>query len=151
MRKSYNISIGCDHAGLELAKELSVGLFDIGHNINSFFPALNTSVDYPDYAFKTCQSVTLYSHTISRGVLVCGSGVGMAIAANRNSSIRCVNTNDPEIVKIAREHNDVNVLALGARIVTDKEQIWNCITNFLHTEYEGGRHEKRVMKLFGVY
>lgn len=151
IQMSYTISIGCDHAGLELAKELSVGLFDIGHNINSFFPALNTRVDYPDYAFKTCSSVTLDSHTISRGILVCGSGVGMAIAANRNSGIRCVNTNDPEIVKIAREHNDVNVLALGARIVTDKEQLWKCVTTFLDTKYEGGRHEQRVMKLFGVY
>lgn len=148
---SYTISIGADHAGLELAKELSVWLFDTGHKIFTFFPTPNRKVDYPDYAYKTCSSVTLGSHTTSRGILVCGSGIGMAIAANRNYGIRCVNTNDPEIVKIAREHNDVNVLALGARFITDKDKIWDCVTMFLHTKYEGGRHEQRVMKLFGAH
>lgn len=147
----YTISIGADHAGLELAKELSVWLFDAGHKIFTFFPAPNTKVDYPDYAYKTCSSVTLESHTTSRGILVCGSGVGMAIAANRHRGIRCVNTNDPEIAKIAREHNDVNVLALGARFVTDKEEVWKCVTTFLESKYEGGRHEQRIMKLFGEY
>lgn len=147
----YTISIGADHAGLELARELSVGLFDSGHKIHTFFPAPNTHVDYPDYAYRTCSSVTLDSHTTSRGILVCGSGVGMAIAANRHTGVRCVNTNDPEIAKIAREHNDVNVLALGARFITSKEQLWLCVTNFLQTKYEGGRHEQRVMKLFGVF
>jgi len=148
---SYTISIGCDHAGLELAQQISVWLFDAGHKIYTFFPAPNTRVDYPDYAYKTCSSITLGSHGSSRGILVCGSGVGMAIAANRHSGIRCVNTNDPNIAKIAREHNDVNTLALGARFVTDKEEIWKCITTFLDTKYEGGRHEQRVMKLFGVF
>lgn len=148
---SYTISIGADHAGLELARELSVGLFDSGHKIHTFFPAPNTKVDYPDYAYRTCSSVTLDSHTTSRGILVCGSGVGMAIAANRHTGIRCVNTNDPEIAMIAREHNDVNVLALGARFIISKEQLWMCVTNFLQTKYEGGRHEQRVMKLFGVF
>lgn len=145
----FKVSIGCDHAGLELAKKLSVWLFDKGSSVYTFFPPENKSVDYPDYAHKTCSSVLLDSHTVSRGILVCGTGVGMAIAANRFTGIRCVNSHDPEVIKLAREHNDVNVISLGARFITD-ENAWTCVETFLGSYYEGGRHEKRVMKLFEV-
>jgi ribose 5-phosphate isomerase B len=149
MTKQYDISIGCDHAGLSLARELSVWLFDIGHTIYTFFPPEKTKVDYPDYAYQTSASVTLASHTISRGILICGSGVGMSIAANRFKGIRCVLASDPYVVEMARRHNDVNMLALGARVIGSDMAV-ACVEAFLNTAYEGGRHEQRVMKLFNV-
>ena len=145
----FKVSIGCDHAGLETAKKLSVWLFDKGCAVLTFFPPDNKRVDYPEYARKTCQSVLLDSHTISRGILVCGTGVGMAIAANRFTGIRCVNSHDLTIVRLAREHNDANVLSLGSRFISD-EHAWKCAETFLESYYEGGRHEQRVMQLFEV-
>ena len=149
MTKHYDISIGCDHAGLALAKQLSVWLFDVGHTIHTFFPADKAKVDYPDYAYQACSSVTLGSHTVSRGILICGSGVGMSIAANRFKGIRCVLASDPYITEISRKHNDVNVLALGSR-VTGEDMATACVESFLNTAYEGGRHEQRIMKLFNM-
>lgn len=149
MTKQYDISIGCDHAGLSLARELSVWFFDIGHTIYTFFPPEKTKVDYHDYAYQTSASVTLASHTISRGILVCGSGVGMSIAANRFKGIRCVLASDPYVVEMARKHNDVNVIALGSRIIGTDMAV-ACIEAFLNTSYEGGRHEQRIMKLFNM-
>lgn len=146
----FTVSIGCDHAGLETAKKLSVWLFDRGCAVHTFFPPEGRNVDYPEYARKTCDSVLLDSHTISRGILVCGTGVGMAMAANRLSGIRCVNSHDPVIIKLSREHNDSNVLALGARFISD-EHAWTCAETFLESHYEGGtRHENRIMQLFRV-
>jgi len=149
MTKEFTVSIGSDHAGIDLAHELSVWLFDVGHKIYTFFPPDKTKVDYPDYAYKTCSSVMLSSHTISRGILVCGSGVGMSIAANRYNGIRCVLASDPYVVEMARKHNDVNVIALGSRIIGTDMAV-ACIEAFLNTSYEGGRHEQRIMKLFNM-
>ena len=149
MTKQYDISIGCDHAGLELARQLSAWLFDVGHTIYTFFPEEKSKVDYPDYAYKACSSVTLGSHTVSRGILICGSGVGMSIAANRFKGIRCVLASDPYVAEMSRRHNDTNVIALGAR-VTGSDMAIACVEAFLNTSYEGGRHEQRIMKLFNM-
>jgi len=147
--KSYTISIGCDHAGLELASELSTWLFDIGHSIHTYFPNKTEKVDYPDYAYKTCQSVMLDSHTVSRGILICGTGIGMSIAANRFRNIRCALVTDPFSAELSRRHNDANVLALGARVL-GKDMAVACVETFLSTAYEGGRHEARIKKLFDL-
>lgn len=137
------ILIGADHAGKELAAKLSVWLFDINYSVKTFFPINDINVDYPDYAHKTCKSIS----GSDVGILVCGTGVGMAIAANRFKHIRCVNSHDIDIIRLSRQHNNSNVLSLGARFI-DEETAWKCVKIFIHTSFEGGRHQTRIDKLY---
>lgn len=102
------------------------------------------SVDYPDYALKVAELVS--RHEADRGILVCGSGLGVAITANKVDGVRAVTANDIELARLSREHNDANVLSLGARIV-DESQAKEITDLWLRTEYEGGRHQRRIDKI----
>ena len=135
------IFIASDHAGFELKNKLIrhfEGRFkDLGTESND-------SVDYPDYAKLLVDNI---NKTInSRGILICGSGVGMSIAANRHSNIRAGLAFNPEIAELVRKHNDVNVLVLPGRFIDIQEAI-KCVDIFLKTNFEGGRHQKRIEKI----
>lgn len=139
---TQTIAIACDHAGVTL-KEAIKGAFP---NLNWLDLGTNgpESVDYPDYAGKVADAIK--DGQAARGVLICGSGIGISIAANRHRHIRCANVWSVEAATLSRQHNDVNVAALGARLVDEKIAI-ACIEAFLNTNFEGGRHQKRVDKL----
>jgi len=136
------IAIACDHAGLPLKEFLKSALpdvawLDLGTNTAD-------SVDYPDYAGKL--AAALKEGKAGRGVLICGSGVGISIAANRHAHIRCALVSDVATARLSREHNDANVVALGARFIVP-EVAKEIVEVFLATGFEAGRHQKRVDKL----
>ncbi|MGP1485063.1 MAG: ribose 5-phosphate isomerase B [Campylobacter sp.] len=138
------IFIASDHAGFEmkqkaisLLKDLGFDTVDLGTNDGK------TSVDYPDFANKLAQNL---KENDIYGVLICGTGIGISIAANRHSNVRCALCHDVTTAKLAREHNDANVIAFGGRMIG--EAVLNDILNaFFDTEFSGGRHERRVKKL----
>lgn len=137
-----NLVIGSDHAGLELKTNLLSNLKDIQWKDVGCFDT--SSVDYPDYADLVVQKIL--SGEFKMGVLVCGSGQGMAIRANKYKDIRAALCWTSEIAKLSRAHNDANILCLPGRFMTLLEAA-DCIKTFLNTEFEGGRHSQRVAKL----
>ena len=138
------IAIGCDHAGLALKRALAAALHDTGHTVLDMGTHDAASVDYPDIAHAVCAAVE--SGRAQRGVLVCGSGVGMSIAANRHPGIRCALAGEAATARLCREHNDANVLALGARMIGE-QAAREILRVFLATPFEGGRHIRRLEKL----
>ena len=138
------IAIGADHAGFELKNQLSDVLRQTGHDVCDFGTNSAESTDYPDYALRVAKAVA--SGTVERGVLVCGSGVGMSIAANKVHGIRAALGVTLEEVRLTRAHNNANVLTLGARF-TDAALAGELLRTFLETPFEGGRHERRVAKI----
>lgn len=138
------VALGADHAGFELKEALKRTLEARGVRWHDFGTAATASVDYPDYAVQVAEAVA--AGRADRGILVCGSGVGMAIAANKVRGIRAAPIVDVEGAVLAREHNDLNVLTLGGRrtSVADAERI---VAAFLDTPFAGGRHEQRVRKI----
>jgi ribose 5-phosphate isomerase B len=138
------IAIASDHAGFELKEVLKQEIRSIGFDVNDLGPNHGQAVDYPDYA--NTLSEWIKSNKDGKGVLICGSGVGMCIAANRHRDVRAALCHNGLTAVLARKHNNANVLCLGARLVgTDVAK--DCIRHFLTTEFEGGRHEGRVAKL----
>ena len=141
MKKTF---IASDHAGYNLKKEIikkfskKLKFEDLGSN-NS-----NKSVDYSDYAHKLCRKVIKNKSNI--GILVCGSGMGMAMAANKHKKIRAALCYSVKNAKLSRLHNDANIITLGSRFI-NKRLAFNCIKFFLNTNFEGGRHKKRVNKI----
>ena len=138
------VAIGSDHAGYALKSVLAAALAAAGHQVRDCGPADGARVDYPDYADAVCAEVA--SGAARFGVLVCGSGVGMSIAANRHGAIRCVLAGDAITARLGRAHNDANVLALGARLIGEAVAR-DILAGFLATAYEGGRHDGRLAKL----
>jgi ribose 5-phosphate isomerase B len=138
------VAIGCDHAGLPLKTALVRALREAGHTVVDAGTNDSGRVDYPDYAHAVCRAVQAGDARF--GVLVCGSGVGMSIAANRHHGIRCVLAGDPVTARLSRAHNDANVLALGARLLGEDMGI-EILRAFLAGSYEGGRHDQRIAKL----
>lgn len=138
------IAIASDHAAIELKAALASWLAGEGHQVDDLGPEAGASVDYPDYGYKLAKYVA--SGLSERGVALCGSGIGISIAVNRNSACRCALVSEPASAALSREHNDANVLALGARLVS-LDVAKACITAFLTTEFAGGRHGQRVEKL----
>ena len=138
------IAIGADHAGFELKNQLGDVLRQTGHEVCDFGTNSAESTDYPDYALRVAKAVA--SEAAERGVLVCGSGVGMSIAANKVRGVRAALGVTPEEVRLTRAHNDSNVLTLGARF-TDPALARELLQVFLETPFEGGRHERRVAKI----
>ena len=138
------LAIGADHGGYELKeeiisllKEMNIDYEDLGCNCED-------SVDYPDYGLPVAEKVA--NGEVDRGIVICGTGIGMSIAANKVKGIRCALVHDLFTAKLTREHNDTNVLAMGARVIgpglaTEIARVW------LSTEFEGGRHEKRIGKI----
>jgi len=138
------IAIGADHAGFELKQKIHALLENEGHQITDEGTIDNNSVDYPDFARKVAHDVT--EGRADFGVLVCGSGIGMAIAANKVSGIRAANVCNATEAQLSREHNNANVVAIGARLV-DERRAKEIIQTFLKTPFAGGRHERRIEKI----
>ncbi len=139
------IAIASDHAGFELKSVLAKELETAGYAVLDLGTYGPESVDYPDFAVALAQVVELGK--VDRGVLVCGTGIGISIAANRNPAVRAALCHDETTARLAREHNDANVLALGAR-TTGEDVAKACLRTFLTTDFPGGeRHERRVAKL----
>lgn len=140
------IAIGADHAGFILKEHLRARLAEAGHELRDFGAHSAESVDYPDYAALVAGAVV--GGSAERGILVCGSGIGMAIAANRVRGVRAAACVDLYSARLCRQHNDANVLALGSRIVAPP--LAEALAEvFLTTTFEGGRHARRVAKLDG--
>ena len=142
--RGETIAIASDHAGFHLKEVLGGELLKLGYGVLDLGPENDESVDYPDFAQALAQSLSEGQAT--RGVLVCGSGIGMSIAANRHPGIRAALCQNAEAARLARQHNDANVLALGERMIGE-EAAKECLRVFLSTEFEGGRHARRVAKL----
>jgi len=141
------IAVGSDHAGFEL-KELMRRLLDgAGHEVVDVGTDSEESTDYPCHAADAARLVA--SGDADRAVIVCGSGVGVAIVANKVDGVRAVNAHDPEEAEISRRHNDANVLALAGRRL-DRADAEIIVERFLETEFEGGRHERRVKQISAV-
>ena len=135
------IALSADHAGYELKDQLAAWLAAEGHEVIDLGTNGPDSVDYPDYGARLGRAVA--SAEADRGIAVCGSGIGIAIAANRNPGCRCAQVNEPLSATLARTHNDANAIALGARLI-GPEMAKACVAAFLATDFEGGRHQRRV-------
>ena len=140
------IAIGADHAGVETKDRLGALIAGEGHEVLDLGTHGSDSVDYPDYALAVARAVV--EGRAERGLLVCGTGIGMCITANRVHGIRAAKCNDPFEARMARQHNDANVLCLGARVL-DASVIDEIVRLFLSTPFEGGRHARRVAKMDG--
>jgi len=138
------IAIGADHAGVALKDQLKQWLIERGDAVDDVGTFTADSVDYPDYAAAVGHAVA--EGRAERGVLVCGSGIGMAIAANKIHGIRAAAVVDEASARLSREHNDANVLTLGARL-TAVDEARELLRIFLVTEYQGGRHQQRIDKI----
>ena len=138
------IALAADHAGFELKDLLKQDLEEMGYEVLDLGTNGPESVDYPD--FGTALAEALAQGRAGRGLLVCGTGIGISIAANRNPAVRAAVCHDETSARLAREHNDANVLALGARLI-GTEVARDCLKTFLQTEFAGGRHGRRVAKL----
>ncbi|WP_019016212.1 ribose 5-phosphate isomerase B [Elioraea tepidiphila] len=141
------VAIGADHAGFPLKAALAEALREMGHQVLDLGTDGTVSVDYPDFAHAVCRAVA--EGRARFGVLVCGTGIGMSIAANRHPEIRCALVHDATGARLTRAHNDANVLAMGARM-TGVEPALDALRAFLATPYEGGRHDRRLAKLTPV-
>jgi ribose 5-phosphate isomerase B len=141
------IAIGADHAGYELKEEVRRGLEEAGHEVRDLGTHSETSVDYPDFAVAVARAVA--SGEADRGILICGTGIGMAITANRVRGVRAASCSDCYSARMARAHNDANVLTFGARVV-GPGLAGELVRAFLETGFEGGRHERRVEKIEAV-
>jgi ribose 5-phosphate isomerase B len=138
------IALAADHAGYLLKDELARWLAEQGHEVSDLGTNGPESVDYPKYGELVANAVA--SGEAERGIAVCGSGIGISIAVNRNPHCRCARVDDPLSAELAREHNDANVLALGGRLIgTDMAKA--CVLAFLDTQFAGGRHQRRVDQL----
>lgn len=138
------IALGADHAGVTLKEEVKRVLEDLNLPYRDFGTSSDESVDYPDYAARVAAAVA--SGECDRAILVCGSGIGMAIAANKVRGVRAAPVVDLETARLCRAHNDANVLALGAR-VTPRDRALEIVRTFLDTPFAGGRHQARVEKI----
>lgn len=138
------IALSADHAGVDLKDELAVWLGEQGHEILDLGTNSHESVDYPRYGAMLAEAIA--DGRAERGISVCGSGIGVAIAANRNPACRCAQVAEPLSASLARRHNDANAIALGARLI-GVEMAKACVAAFLSTEFEGGRHQRRVDQL----
>ncbi len=138
------VSIASDHAGFDQKQHLAHYLRDEGFEVADLGPATDDRVDYPDFARAVAEDVAAGNSRF--GVLVCGTGIGMAIAANKVSGIRAANVIDPRFAELTRQHNDANVVTLSGRFVSleDNQRIVNV---FLNTAFEGGRHADRIQKI----
>lgn len=138
------IAIACDHAGLALKEQLFQHLKDDGHAVLDLGTNSDESVDYPDFGFAMAGAIR--DGKVDRGVLVCGSGIGISIAANRYPEVRAALIHDALGARMARQHNDANVICFGGRMI-GIETAKDCLATFLSTDFEGGRHGRRVAKL----
>jgi ribose 5-phosphate isomerase B len=142
--QNYDIAIATDHAGVRLKNKIKEHLQKIGMNVLDLGTNTEERVDYPDYANKMVEEII--AKTVSKGILICGTGIGMSIAANRSSDIRAALCFNEFMAERARSHNDANILVLGSKICEDEISL-KMIDLFLHTKFEGGRHTGRLAKI----
>ena len=138
------IGIASDHAGFDLKANIVLFLSELRYEVNDMGPATSNSVDYPDYGISVAQAVT--ANKVSRGIVICGTGIGMSIVVNRFPGIRGTLCSDVYTAKLCREHNDSNILIMGGRIV-DHGLAREIVKVWLNTPFEGGRHQKRLDKI----
>jgi|SRR5690348_15910772 len=139
-----HIALAADHAGYLLKDELARWLQEQGHQVTDLGTNGPESVDYPEYGARVANAVA--TGQAERGIAVCGSGIGISIAVNRNPKCRCARVDDPLSAQLSREHNDANVIAFGGRLIgTDMAKA--CVLAFLDTDFAGGRHQRRVDEL----
>lgn len=142
--KSNIIPVACDHGGYELKEYLKGKLIEEGYLIHDFGTFSNESMDYPDVAHPLAQAINKAQFV--RGILICGSGNGVCMTANKYLNVRAALCWNTELAKLARLHNDANILCLPGRFI-DFEEAWTAVKVFLSTEFEGGRHINRIEKL----
>ncbi|MFL6845520.1 MAG: ribose 5-phosphate isomerase B [Allosphingosinicella sp.] len=138
------IAIVSDHAAFEMKAALAAWLREAGHSVTDLGPDGVDPVDYPDYGYKLAEEIA--EGRAGLGVALCGSGIGISIAANRHPACRCALVSEPLSARMAREHNDANVIAMGGRLI-GLEMAKACVEAFLATPFAGGRHQRRVDKL----
>lgn len=138
------IPIGSDHAGFELKKNIISYLKGLGYEVKDYGTFSEESCDYPEYAHAVCEHIKNNPKTL--GVLICGSGNGISMTANKHQHIRAALSWTPEIARMARLHNDANIVSMPARFIT-LEEAKEIVAVFLKTEFEGGRHQRRVDKI----
>ena len=138
------IFISSDHAGYKLKELIKLQLNKKKFKYTDLGPKNDNRVDYPDYAHKVAKKVKINKDYL--GILVCGSGIGMNIVANRHKNIRAAQCFNLKSTKLSRLHNDANIITLGSRLLTNKNAL-NCVSVFLNTKFEGGRHTKRIKKI----
>jgi ribose 5-phosphate isomerase B len=138
------IAIVSDHAAFEMKAMLAEHLSERGFEVLDLGTSSTDSVDYPDYGYRLAQAIA--DGRAARGVSLCGSGIGISIAVNRHPACRCALVSDGLSARLAREHNDANVIAMGARLI-GIETAKDCLDQFLATPFAGGRHQRRVDKL----
>ncbi len=139
-----NIAIGSDHAGFALKTTLITILEAQGHQVRDFGCYSEDSIDYPDYAHPVAEEIEQQKSEL--GILICGSGNGISMTANKHQGIRCALCWNPEVASLARQHNDANILSLPASFISP-EVAQEILTAFLSAEFEGGRHANRVSKI----
>lgn len=137
------VSVGCDHGGLDLKETVCAVIRDLGHTVDNHGCDTPDSVDYPDFARSVCDAVE--NGKSDRGILICGTGIGMSMAANRSRAIRAALCHEEFTARMSREHNDANVLCLGARVVGAGIAA-AMVRAWLTTEFAGGRHQHRIDK-----
>lgn len=141
---AQRIAIASDHAGFAMKAELAEWLRGEGHDVLDCGPASDARVDYPDFGFRLATAVA--DGRAAHGVAICGSGIGISIAVNRHPALRCALVSEPLSATLARQHNNANAIALGARLI-GIDQARACVAAFLSTAFDGGRHAARVDKL----
>jgi ribose 5-phosphate isomerase B len=139
-----NIALGADHAGFHVKETIKKFLRESGYNYDDVGTSSEESVDYPDFARAVAERVS--SGLSEIGILTCGTGIGMAIAANKVQGVRAATAHDPMTARLAREHNNANVLTLGARVLDDGRAI-EVVREFLGAQFAGGRHQRRIDKI----
>jgi ribose 5-phosphate isomerase B len=138
------IAIGSDHRGYEVKRRIASVLRQLGHEVIDVGPQSAESVDYPDFAFQVATAVS--AKQVDRGILICGTGIGMCIAANKVAGVRAAPCHDSITAEMSRRHNDANILCVSADLLGD-ELIDRMLRIWLETEFEGGRHARRVEKI----
>lgn len=138
------IAIASDHAAVALKATLRHWLRELGHEVTDLGTESDARVDYPDFGYRIAEAIA--AGEAERGVALCGSGIGISIAVNRHPAARCALVSDPYSAALAREHNDANVIAMGARLIGE-DMARACLMSFLVGEFAGGRHGPRVEKL----
>ena len=138
------IGMASDHAGFELKEYIKKELFSMGYDVKDYGTHSEESVDYPDYAHPLASDIS--DGKLRIGVLICGTGNGISMTANKHRNVRCALCWEPEIARLARQHNDADVLAMPGRFIS-KEKALESVKVFLDTDFEGGRHQRRVDKI----
>lgn len=141
------IAIACDHGGYRLKEVLKASMIAQGYEVIDFGTNSEDSVDYPDYAYQAAKAVA--NKECERGVVVCGTGIGVSIVANKVDGIRCALVHDLFSAKATRQHNDTNMIAMGGRVIGEGLAL-EILNTWLTTDYEGGRHDQRIAKMMAI-